>query len=223
MTFGNFILRLRARLQDRRTQSGNPITAINDAGMRWSADELYEIANAAIIDCIRTVKANPTSELAKRLVESTIEATGTIVITSGAADIPANVMAITQLKHSSTREFSYRKPEDFQSEEIDSAEPSASSYIYTIVYNIASSKRIVKVKPSTFTGTVGYIGIYGKMDYGTANANDNIFLSNLDDLLLDIAEREARDREHNWDRSKILDYRIGYKLGVPYPQTRGNL
>lgn len=220
MTFGNFILRLRARLQDRRTASGSVITAIDDAGVRWSADELYEIANSAIIECIRTVKANPTSELAKRLVESTIQAVGSVTFVTGSVDMPANVMTLTQLKASSTREFVYRKPDEFASLLVDSSEPSNSGYFYTVVYDIASSKRKILTKPSTFSGAASYVGIYGKVDYGTVNVNDGIFLTNLDDLLLDIAEREARDREHNWDRSKILDFRIAYKLGVPYPQPK---
>jgi len=220
MTFKNFILRLRARLQDRRTQAGATITAINDVGARWSADELYEIANTAIIECIRTVKANPTSELMKRLVESTIEATGSLTFVAGKIDMPANIIAITQLGSSTTREFVYRKPDEFASLLLDASEPSNSGYFYTIVYDIVSSKRVVKVKPATFAGTVAYTGIYGKVDYGTANADDSIFLTNLDDFLLDIAEREARDREHNWDRSKILDFRIAYKLGIPYPQPK---
>lgn len=220
MTFGQFILRLRARLQDRRTQAGATITVISDVGVRWSADELYEIANQAIIDCIRTVKANPTSELAKRLVESTIEAVGSVTIASGVVDMPANVMTISQLMATSTREFVYRKPDEFASLVVDASEPANSGYYYTIVYDIATSKRRIRVKPATFSGAVTYVGIYGKVDYGTANANDGIFLANLDDLLLDIAEREARDREHNWDRSKILDFRIAYKLGIPYPQPK---
>lgn len=220
MTFGNFILRLRARLQDRRTQAGATITTINDVGVRWSADELYEIANQAIIDCIRTVKANPTSELAKRLVESTIEATGSVTLASGSVAMPSNVMAITQLMATATREFVYKKPDEFASLLLDASEPANSGYYYTVVYNIATTARLIKVKPATFSGAVSYTGIYGKVDYGTGNANDGIFLTNLDDLLLDIAEREARDREHNWDRSKILDFRIAYKLGVPYPQPK---
>ncbi len=215
MTFGQYILRLRARLQDRRTANGDPITTINTAGVRWSADELYEIANNAIIDCIRTVENNPTSELAKRLVESTIEAVGSLTFASGVADMPANVMYISQLMATSTREFVYKKPSEFASLMLESSEPGNSGYFYTIIYDIATSKRRIKVKPSTFVGTVSYIGIYGKVDYGFLNANDGIFLTNLDDLLLDIAEREARDREHNWDRSKILDFRIAYKLGIP--------
>jgi len=220
MTFKNFILRLRARLQDRRTQAGATITAINDVGARWSADELYEIANTAIIECIRTVKVNPTSELATRLVESTIEATGSVTLASGAVAMPANVMTITQLMATATREFVYKKPDEFASLLLDSSEPANSGYFYTVVYNIATATRLIKVKPATFSGAVSFTGIYGKVDYGTANADDGIFLTNLDDFLLDIAEREARDREHNWDRSKILDFRIAYKLGIPYPQPK---
>lgn len=218
MTFQDFILRLRARLQDRRTSFGAVITALSDSGTRWSADELYEIANDAIIDCIRTVTANPTSELAKRLVESTIEATGSVTVASGSVAMPANVMTITQLMATSTREFVYRKPDEFASLLLDASEPANSGYFYTVVYNIATTTRLIKVKPTTFSGAVSFTGIYGKVDYGTANANDGIFITNMDDLLLDIAERDARDREHNWDRSKILDFRIAYKLGVKLPQ-----
>jgi hypothetical protein len=100
---------------------------------------------------------------------------------------------------------------------LESSEPGNSGYYYTIVYDITTSKRKIKVKPANFAGAVSYIGIYGKVDYGTINADNSIFLTNLDDFLLDIAEREARDREHNWDRSKTLDFRIAYKLGISAP------
>ena len=44
MTFGTFVTELRRRLQDIRTTSGTLITDITTSGIRWTSEELINIA-----------------------------------------------------------------------------------------------------------------------------------------------------------------------------------
>ncbi len=218
MTFGKFVLRLRARLQDRRTSAGVTITGISTSGVRWSSDELIEIANQAIVDAIRTIHNHPTSNLFKQLGQSVFQATGTVAISSGSANLPSNILDITRLTEDGIsnrdREFQRRAVDEFYGALVDDSEPLRNAYLYTVVFDAGSGLRKVMVKPSDYSQNVRYTGIYSKSNYTSADTAVELFLQGMDDFLLDIAEREARDREHNWDRSKILDFRIAMKLGI---------
>jgi len=67
---------------------------------------------------------------------------------------------------------------------------------------------------ASYTGDLRYTAIYNKGNYTSSDSAVVLYIAGMDDLLLDIAEREARDREHNWERSRILDVRIAFKFGV---------
>ena len=210
MTFGNYILRLRARLQDAKTVAGSAITLITQDGSRWSSNELIEIANTAIAETSRLLLLNQISPVGLQLGSDMIIAHG-----SGATDsagklaIPTSVLAILSVE--GTEPYGYVPPDKFIHTKLFTNPLHENEYLYTVV--ISSDVRYLFILPAE-AKTITYTYSYVKRDYSSSSTSTEIYLQGIDDLLLDIAEREARDREHNWERSKILDIRIASKMGV---------
>lgn len=223
MTFGNYILRLRQRLQDLRTSSGVVITTISDNGIRWSANNLIEIANASITEVVRLVNQYSNSNLMKSLGEGFFEASTQITMSGGTGLIPSTILNITSVTMyagphpgGDARPFIYIPPDKYDEVIGDNSLPRSNMWVYTVRYSLTlAQRRLYAVKGNEgCSGIIVVTGIYNKSDYGVNNDNDTIFLLGLDDFLLDVAERECRDREHNWERSQILDVRIALKLGL---------
>lgn len=213
MNFGKFVLQLRYRLQDRRDVNGNNIADISTSGRRWSADELVEICNSAMVTASKYIYLYSKIDEFVRLSDISVLSRGVINIVSGEAELPQEALILVSLS-SSNRDFSYRSPAHFFSLLNDTASPVTNSYYYTTVFDVGSNKRKLYVFPTTFSGSVTYIAIHTRHNYTTADSGVELSLQGFDDLLLDIAERECRDREHNWERSQILDLRIMAKLGI---------
>lgn len=224
MTFGNFILRLRARLQDRRTMAGAVISSLATSGARWDSTELIEIANQSLNETIRSIYNFPDKEanLLKQLAQPLVQAKGTVSVVSGSANLPSNILHIVRLiedgVNNRDREFQWRNPDEFFGLVVDDSSPLDESYIYTVVFDVSSATRKILVKPTSYTQTVVYSGVYSKFNYTSSDTNTEIHIQGMDDFLLDVAERECRDREHNWQRSQILDMRIMTKMGMPLPR-----
>jgi len=219
MTFGNYILRLRQRLQDLRTQSGTVISTISDNGIRWSANNLIEIANSSITQAVRLINQYSDSDIMKMLGRGFFEVTSSVVMTDGTGLIPTGVLTISSVhggEGSGLRTFKPVLPDKYDEMVNDESQPRTDMWIYTIRYNLSLTQRRLYAQKGTSpaTGSLSITGIYNKSDYGVADTAVEIFLQGIDDFLLDIGERECRDREHNWDRSQILDTRIAIKLGI---------
>lgn len=229
MTFGNYILRLRQRLQDLRTSSGTVISTISDNGIRWSANNLIEIANTAITEAVRLINQYSDSNLMKSLGEGFFEASTQITMSNGSGLVPSTVLNITSVtmyagqnpEGLDARPFIYMPPNKYDEVIGDNSLPRSNMWVYTVRYSLTLAQRRLYAVMGTdaYTGTLVVTGIYNKSDYGTGDTATNIFLLGLDDFLLDVAERECRDREHNWERSQILDARIALKLGMSRSQN----
>lgn len=224
MTFENYILRIRRRVQDIRTSSKTVISDLTTSGVRWTSAELIEIANQAITDLVRLVNIYSENSMLRQLVGAGyFENKGTIAFSSSdSADAPSEILQITSLSKNDGRRFGYKLPKDFFEYVYDDAQPRADNQYFTVAYDIGASKRKVYLSES-LNESLDYTGIYSKASYGAGDGSTSLFLVGLDDVLLDIAERECRDREHNWDRSQILDFRISYKLGIPLSQVKEGL
>lgn len=219
MTFGNFILRLRQRLQDLRTSSGTVISTINDNGIRWSANNLIEIGNTAITEAVRLINQYSESDLMKMLGKGFFEAFTSVIMTDGSGLVPTGMLSVTALlggEGTGNRGFQYVPPDVYDEAIADRSKPRVDMWIYTVRYSmVLGQRRIQADKGGTpATGSLTVNGIYNKSDYGSNDSDTEIFLQSIDDFILDIAERECRDREHNWERSQILDTRIAIKLGI---------
>lgn len=215
MTWENFILRLRARLQDRRMSTGQTITAVTGSGVRWSADELMEIGNTAITETIRMINlySSPDSFMLQLASNALVGYSTGLTATDGKYELAGSRLAVLSVKDSTGNEYGYIPPNKFTLYLTSTEFPRAGERFFTVLYDMSDNKRKIFLLPLS-TATIDITFIYNKADYVAGDAANAIFLANLDDLLLDIAEREARDREHNWDRSAMLDKRIAIKLGV---------
>lgn len=227
MTFGNYILRLRQRLQDLRTSSGTIITTISDNGIRWSANNLIEISNTAITEAVRLINQYSDSNLMKSLGKGFFEAFTDVVMSQGSGLLPSTILDVVAVNETEAdgnvnpRPFVYIEPNRYDEILGEGSRPYSDMYIYTVRFSLTLAlRKLYATRGNTLVNnqSLRITGIYNKSDYGTGNNNDEIFLRGLDDFLLDIAERECRDREHNWDRSQILDARIALKLGMSRSQ-----
>lgn len=214
MTFGNFILQLRERLNDMRKSDASAITLITEDGIRWTSAKLIEIANSGLLQANRLLATYSKSPVLNQLAPLLGSiATTTVTITSGVGSLPTDTLFINELIDASGNTYAYVSPDKYLFYKNQSVQPLKEGFFFTIIWDTANSVRKVYVLPSSsFTATVTYM--LSKTTYTSSDGAVVLTLTNLDDLLLDIAEREARDREHNWDRSKSLDIRITQKLGI---------
>lgn len=219
MTFGNFVTRLRRRLQDIRTTSGTLIEDITTSGIRWTSEELIEIANMSLTELVRTANVYANSPLMEQIVGSGyFEAHDELTFAGVDLAAPSNTLAITSLTDESTNQaYAYLSPKNFYDLTNELGAPRDEDFFYTVIYDATNTVRKVTLSAS-LTGNLRYTAIYNKADYVAADVSAELYIAGMNDLLLDIAEREARDREHNWERSRILDVRIGFKFGVSLGQ-----
>lgn len=216
MTFGTFVTTLRRRLQDIRTISGTLITDITTSGIRWTSEELIEIANLSLIELVRVSNVYENSPLLKQIIGSGFfEARGTLTFAGAELNTPSNVLAITSLVEDTGdgRSFGYIEPSKFYDVAIEHGAPRDEGFFYTVIFDATAVARKIMLAAS-YTGDLRYIAIYNRGNYTSSDGAVVLYIAGMDDLLLDIAEREARDREHNWERSRILDVRIAFKFGV---------
>lgn len=222
MTFGTFVTTLRRRLQDIRTISGTLITDITTSGIRWTSEELIEIANLALIELVRISNVYESSPLLKQIIGSGFfEARGTLVFSGIELATPSDVLAITSLTENAAteRSFGYLEPMKFHDVVTEHGAPRDEGFFYTVMFDASAVIRKI-VLGASYTGTLKYVAIYNRANYTSSDGTVVLYISGMDDILFDIAEREARDREHNWERSRILDVRIAFKFGVPLGGNR---
>jgi len=215
MTFGNFILSLRERLNDMRKYNTSAITLITEDGIRWTSAKLIEIANSSLAQTYRLLTVYSKSPVVEQLAPLIgAIATANVTITSGVGSMPTDAMYVIELIDASNNSYAYIKPEKYLLYKGMGKQPLNEGFFYTTLFTAGGpTVRSIYTLPATsFTATVNYL--LCKVNYANTDGAAVLSLSNMDDLLLDIAEREARDREHNWERSKILDARIAIKLGI---------
>lgn len=216
MTLGEFILELRERVQDLRDINGDIITDPSDDGIRWTGSQLAKIVRIALSAGGRLLSVYPSSPLLIQISASSIigEYTG-ITNVQGRVVLPDDVLAVTSvLKSGGSEPYGYVKPSVFREYMVQNSQPRQSEYFYTTMYDTTNKERILSITPIENGITLIYAGIY-RPEYSMPDDKDvEIFLQGADDFLLDIAERECRDREHNHERSAILDKRIYNSLGL---------
>lgn len=210
MLFGEYILKLRARLQDRYDVYNNLITDIAIAGRRWSADELIEVANNAILEVVRYVHLYANTPLGKRLAESVMTIQENYNAVNGTFELNENVISIISLG-SALNTYAYKPSYNFFELKKDTAGVYSTGKFYTLVTDMNIGKLRVYLNDD-YTGTISTTSIYAKINFGIASNNVIVPYFGLDDILLDIAERECREREGNYERAQVLDNRIIFKL-----------
>lgn len=217
MTFPEFVLNLRRRLQDRYTNSGTIITTADTDGVRWTSSELVDICNVAFQEIARYILIYKETPLFKNLFGNFVAYDSTTLV-SGILTFPSpsSVFKILSISKGSEDdiygEISSSKFTDYVAQD---KQPRKEGLFFAEFFNTTSKVKYVKALPAD-NSDVHYSYLYYKADYSATDISGAtaLHIVGLDDLLLDIAEREARDREHNWDRSNALDKRIFLKIGV---------
>lgn len=213
MTLTEYILKLRRRLQDLRLADKTVITTISQDGVRWSSAELLEIANAAIIKVVRLMQTYPKSDFMQRVADVKPMAYGSGSTNASGVKTLANNEFVVLAVQDTEGAYGLIPSHLYEQYKLETAEPRSGEKYFAQFYDVATGKQIIRILPQAAI-SITYSYVYIKNDYVVGNASDTIFLFGVDDLLLDAGEMEARDREHNWERSAILDKRIMFALGV---------
>lgn len=216
MTFGEMILNLRRRLQDLRLNSGQSIATASQDGIRWSAQVLADSVNIAIMEAVRLINAYPNSPFAKVVGLDQFVTEKSVSYTNGVIDLSSitnliNVLSVVV----DGIPYSKITIEDYTNYTTlipDKVGVDANQNVYA-TYTDTTSGNVPKIKLSKSSGTAVITFTYAKYNYGLSDIATVLPLIGVDDVILDIAERNCRDMEHNWDRSKILDGRILFKFG----------
>ena len=222
MTFGEYILQLRERLNDMRKSDASLIVLPSEDGVRWTSAKLINIANNALLEVSRMIGVYSRTPFFTQLsgnfegviVPHVIEATG--LETNGiikSVSLPPSVLVINEALLADGEGIDYIKPSKFLTFQNDVEELGRPDKLYTVMYDVdTTTKKFYVIGHST--GDIRITYLYSKFDYAIEDIDVEIFLKGIDDLLLDVAEREGRDREHNETRSQILEARIFSKLGI---------
>ncbi|MHB9147703.1 MAG: hypothetical protein ACYC2U_04715 [Candidatus Amoebophilus sp.] len=201
-----------------RKSDTSAITLITEDGIRWTSAKLIEIANSAIAQTYRMIEVYSKSPVIQHLapVVGSVSQVGSVSFSSGVASLPSNASFILEVIDASNNSYAYIPPEQYLLYKNIGRQPLSEGFFFTILTDAsnveAPVRKIYTLPASSFTGTITYI--FARTDYDNTKSASILALTNMDDLLLDVAEREARDREGNLDRSKVLDVRIMMKLGI---------
>ena len=213
MTFKNYILQLRRRLQDLRTVGGVVISDLTADGVRWTTSELIEVCNDVFDQIVLLLMSHPQSQIYSQLGEGFF-----IYKTSGTTDstglyiMPSTSLAVITLE-STTYPYTRISPVEYSRYVNGEVLPTFDDHFFTVIQDVTNKVRKIMIIPQAVV-TFTMSSIYSKTDYVVGDAAQEIHLRGINWLLKDVAERECRDREHNWERSKILDERIKFNLGI---------
>lgn len=221
MTFGEFILKLRERLNDIRQADVSLITTADQDGRRWTSARLITISNDALLEGMRLIALYSKSPVMEQLagdlhgvIAYSVLDAPTISGLVATTPLPTDSIAIIELIGNLSSEYHYIKPTAFTAFLSDTTLLSRTDKVFTILYDTATSTKMINilnyVEGEVITGTY----LICKSNYTVDDIDDEFFVRGLDDLFLDIAERNARDIEHHWDRSNVLDRRIMFKFGI---------
>lgn len=209
MTFSQFILSLRRRLQDLRRNSGQIVSDFSEDGIRWSSDQLIEIANESFLDFARLAYRTMLLYWEKKesypLDLAQIISSMAVTIVSGVGTVATKFLPLTAFSGDSTAQ--YVSPDKYN--KVVNNEEGVEGIFYTFMQDSTGTKIMV-----SSDGTYTMYGIEVKNDYTLGEGSTTIPYDLFSDMLLDLAEKEAREREGYWDRAAYLEKRILFKLGM---------
>lgn len=215
MTFGEYILQLRERLNDMRKSDASLIVLPSEDGIRWTSAKLISVANQSFGEAVRLINQYALSQ--KFGVGVSITLSEVISTDSeGAIPLSSTILTVTELyiNNEAKTPVGYIPANYYINYFVDDKKPRKESSFFTIMYDINMGVRKVRTINVGAEEEVVLSYILSKNNYTSEDFEAEVYLNGIEDLLLDLAERECRDREHNWERSKMLDVRILAKLGI---------
>ena len=223
MTFSELILDARYRLHDIRDNSGSIITDSSKDGIRWTSVLLQQISKSALTEMSRTLlafglKPYINNSYRTKKVNVTID-TDVSTGVSTVSNLPSGTYKILRIQVAAHPEDIYKEltPEEFASRRYLTTSDDDGDYIdkkgFFRYYDEVSLELITEVTPA-ISGSMGaeaflYYGLENQ--FVITNADDLPFMD-INDLMLDFIEKEARIREHNPQQVKEMETSIMTKL-----------
>lgn len=215
MTFGEYVINLRRRLQDLRSNYGAIITSIGDDGVRYSSDHIISIANMALVETTRLIYAYSDSPLLKQIGSDVILAENAVTALAGGYDLPDNVLAVVSVVTQgvdTTEPYVPISGEEYYNFLKGQYSPRSEGKYFAEIFNVSTLKTRLRLIPAT-TANIIYTYIMKRDNYTSADSNVELFLQGIDDFILDVAEKEARKREGDKEQFALLQTEIALKLG----------
>jgi len=214
MKFGELVLRVRSRLTDMRAPDNTFITSANIDGKRWTADKLVGICKDAISETVRVIGTYANSPVVQQMGANSIVSEVKYITTSGKVTLPANALAVLSVGATNgDGPYGYIPPHLYTQYLNDDKLPRKGERFYTVFNNLATNNKTLAIMPQASHQVTCYL-LYADTLYLLTDLNKKIPIYGLDDFIVDIAEREAREQEGNLNRAQVLDRRIQFKLGV---------
>lgn len=222
MTFDDLIINTRYRLFDIRERTGSLITDASNDGIRWSSVILQSVCKGATLELLRILQVlkltnNFNLSSSYQLISGLQIDLATGVLSGGFPDGVTHVFKLqtadlTRIYSSISQDkfFSYR----YSLGEVAENNIPVDDAVFASFFNAEDKKieiRTLPLYPADITNVQAFVRLPFS-DLLTIGNTDELPLFDIDDLLLDFCEREARRREHNITQLKDLNLSINDKL-----------
>lgn len=222
MTFSDLVLKARRRLHDLRDVAGSVITSASGDGIRWTSDELVDLCQAGLMELQRTLLSldlerhiNTANQY--RIIQCSIEVGGGY---GEVTNLPSTFYDIKNLQTTdASKIYTWVNQDEFFGARYLMVEDDGESIekrIFTMVYDSVTKEMKVLVLPipTETIDPVQAIAVISLDELYTLDSSEDLPFINMNDLLLDFIEREARRIEHNPQQLKAVNDYINFKLGT---------
>jgi len=237
MTFSELVLEVRLRVHDTRQLDGTFITSATDDGIRWSSAQIQSISKGALAEIQRTFDGfNKKDLLTNHLNIGAFTRVDSLQFTGTAGDFaeavaPVGSYRILRIQETDdvlkTNIYLPIKPEEFFSKVWLAVNEETQERGFTEVFEEGDSLRHVYIVPNpgdTLTVETSIIyRISPSSLYNTGSAVQLPFID-IDDLILDYAEKQARQIEHNPQQVQVIQDQINTKwleMGIEIQRNKG--
>lgn len=215
MIFSDLIIALRHRLQDIRKADTTYISDASHNGIKWKSSDLVLICRSAIVEMLRTLSAYKLDNYINTSIMFT-KKTCRIYTDGHINNLPAGLVHIYSIEvgdATNKKIYSYVSPENYISKKY--YDNKSNHFTYFRDWSADNNAPKIKVCTTPAIATEQDCEVVCKTsiaDILVLEVNPTLPLVDVDDLILDFCEREARDREFALERSKVLTLMINQKI-----------
>jgi hypothetical protein len=151
----------------------------------------------------------------QQLANDIMRSTQVVEYKVGGLDLPATAFFVEAVNKQGEKDrpYAWIAPKLYYDYAATTSGPKAGERFYTVIYDVENNTRRLLLLPIADTSIV-YTYVYSIEGLSLTDGDQVLPFYGVKDLLKDVAEREARDRDKNWERSLVLDQRIAIKLGI---------
>lgn len=232
MTFSEFVLESRKRLHDYRNSNMEVITDASKDGIRFTSEQLQSICKGALQEMLRTFRALKLDNYIHTEVQHQFM---DCEIASGSGVLNNITDGFQKIKRIQADDISviydYIEPEEFFSKKwrtaiLDVVTPSSGSCTvkeiqaigeawFTVTWDAANKKPIINTLPlpSAKIENCKAVVVYPLNAFFTLASTTDLPFIDIDDIMLDYAEKQARQIDHNNQQVDLVMKTIQNKLG----------